>query len=187
MMIAPLPSLTITRAMAALRRPTALTVSIVQRLLDFVDVDYFGLLSLVWVVWTIVHVHVLNDASAKTVLGEHTFHYMNEQGVHAGLEVFVEGFLHQYLWGSNALTAGIACVAEVLVIGPFFACEDNFVGIDDDDIVSTFYKRRVAGLVFATENLGHFRAKSAEVLSCSVDKHPFFLYALCIGGDGFVT
>ena len=139
------------------------------------------------VVGTVVHVHVLDDAASKTVLGEHAFEYMNVEGVHTGLDVLVERFLHQSLGGSDALTAGVSGVAEVGVIGHFLAGEDNLVGVDDDDIVAALYEGRIGGFVFSAQDLGDFRAKTAEMLTCSVDEYPFFLYALGVGGNGFVT
>jgi hypothetical protein len=39
---------------------------------------------------TIVNVHVVDEFATKTVLGKHTFHNAEEQGVHAGFYVFVE-------------------------------------------------------------------------------------------------
>jgi len=67
----------------------------------------------VGVVRTVVHVHVLDEATADTVLGEHTFHNVHEQGVHTlFLIVLFERFLHEHFGSSLALTAGIAGVAR---------------------------------------------------------------------------
>lgn len=139
------------------------------------------------VIGSVVHVHVLNDATAETVFGKHTFHHMDEEGVHTGLEVLVERLFHEYLRGSNALTAGIAGVAEIFVIGHLFAGKHDFVSIDDDNIVAALDEGRVARLVLATEDLCDFRAKTAEMLTGGVDENPLTVYALGVGGDGFVT
>lgn len=74
----------------------------------------------------------------------------------AGLEMLVERLLHQHFGGELALSAGIACVVEVDLVGPFLAGEDYLVGIDDDDVVAAFNEWRVAGLVFAAKQLGDF-------------------------------
>ena len=53
-----------------------------------------------------IYMHVLDDAATKTVLGKHTLHYLDEQGVVAGLDVLVVGLLHEKLGGCNTLSAG---------------------------------------------------------------------------------
>ena len=179
MVIVPLPSLRITRATAALRRPTAFTVSMLQ-LFHFVNVDDFGVLSFVGMARTIVDVDVLDETASESVFGEHAFHNTKEEGMHAGFEVLVVRFFHKHFGSELALTAGIAGVVEIDFVSQLFACEDNFISINDDYIVAALNKGAVAGFVFAAENFCDFRAEATEMLVCGVDENPFALNLLCV-------
>lgn len=88
-----------------------------------------------------IYMHVLDDAATKTVLGKHTLHYLDEQGVVAGLDVLVERLLLEKLGGRHTLAAGIAGIAEIFAVGPLVAGEAHLVGVDDDYIVTTLYER----------------------------------------------
>lgn len=139
------------------------------------------------VVGTVVDVHVLDEATADAVLGEHTFHHANEEGVHAGLEVLIERFLHQNLGGSLTLAAGISGVVEVYAIGHFLAGKNNFVGIDNDYVVAALHVGGVAGFVFTAQQFCHFCAKTTEYLIGGVDNDPLVLYFVGVGEYGAVA
>lgn len=151
-------------------------------LLNCVDFNHLGVLSLVGMVGTIVHVEVLDELTTEAVFGKHTLDYMEVEGVHTRLEVLVERLLHQSLGSILTLTAGVTGVVIINTISHLFAGEDNLVGVDDDNVVATSYVRRVAGLVLAAENFRNFRAEAAEYLVGSIDNHPLLLYALGVGG-----
>ena len=136
---------------------------------------------------TVVHVHVLDEAPAKTVLGEHAFHHTDEEGMHAGLDVLVEALFHENLGGELTLTAGIAGEVEVDAISHLLAGKAYFVGIDDDNVVAAFHERRIAGFVFAAENFGNLGAKTTENLVGGIDYDPVMLHGLSIGSRGFVA
>lgn len=138
-------------------------------------------------VGAVVDVEVLDELTSQAVFGEHTLHHTEEEGVHTGFEVLVVGFLHEHFGGLLTLTAGIAGVVKVNLVGHLVAGKNDFVGVDDDDVVAAGYIGGVAGLVFAAEDLCHLRAESAEHLVGGIDDDPFLLYALGIGGKGFVT
>ena len=87
----------------------------------------------------VVNVHIFDKLTAKTVLGEHTFENTKEQGVHTGFEVLVVGFLHKHFGGLLALTAGIAGLVQVNLVGHLAAGENHFVGVDNDDVVAALY------------------------------------------------
>ncbi len=129
---------------------------------------------------TVVHVHVLDEAPAKTVLGEHAFHHTDEEGMHAGLDVLVEALFHENLGGELTLTAGIAGVVEVDAVGHLFAGKAHLVGVDDDNVVAAFHVGRISRLVLAAEQNGDFRAQTAKGLVGCVDHHPLVFYALRI-------
>lgn len=139
------------------------------------------------VVGTVVHVHVLDETTAKTVLGEHTLNNLGEQGVVAGLNVLVERLLHEDLGSGNTLSAGIAGVREVLAVGPLLAGEAHLVGVDYDNVVTTLHVGRVAGLVFATENECDCGAETTENLVGGIDYNPLVLNLLCVGREGLVA
>lgn len=151
------------------------------RLFQFIDVNDFGILSLVGVVGTVVHVHVFDKATAKTVLGKHTFHNAHEQGVDAGFDVFVVALFDEHFGSQLALTAGIAGVVQINLVSKFFTGKNHFVCVDDDYIVTAVHEGAIAGFVFSAQNFGNFCAEATKNLVGSVDNHPFFF--LCLGGD----
>lgn len=136
---------------------------------------------------TVVDVHVFDQATTNTVFGQHAFHHAYEEGMNAGLDVFVERFLHQDLGGELTLAAGVAGVVEVDAVGHFFASQTHFVGVDDDDVVATFYVGRIGGFVFAAQQFGNFCAKTAKNLVGCIDNDPFVLNLLSIGEFGAVA
>ena len=136
---------------------------------------------------SVVHVEVLDELAAQTVLGEHAFYHTDVEGVHTGLEVLVERFLHQNLGGSLTLAAGISSVVEVYAIGHFLAGKNNFVGIDNDYVVAALHVRGVAGFVFTAQQFCHFCAKTTEYLIGGVDNDPLVLYFVGVGEFGAVA
>ena len=139
------------------------------------------------VLGTVVHVHVLNEATADAVLGEHAFEHTEEQGVHTGFEVLVEGFLHEHFGSEFALTAGVAGEVEVDAVGELFAGEGNLFSVDDYNVVAAKDVGRVGGFVLAAEDFGNDGAQTTQGNVGGIDEHPFALNALSVGGDGFVT
>ena len=136
---------------------------------------------------TIVDVHVFDKTATDAVLGEHTFHNTDEEGMHAGFEVLVERFLHKYLGCCLALATGITCVVQVNLVGHFFAGENHFVGVDDDDVVAALYIGGVRGFVFAAQQFGNFCAKATENLVGGIDYYPVVLYFLSIREFGAIA
>ena len=130
---------------------------------------------------SVVDVEVFDEFASQTVFGEHAFNYMDVEGVHTGLEVLVERFLHQNLGGGLALSAGVAGVGVVDAVGHLLAGEYALVGIDDDNIVAALHEGRVRGLVLAAQDFGNFRAEAAQNLVGGVNHHPFALHALSVG------
>lgn len=116
--------------------------------------------------------HVAEQLTAEAVFGKHALHHLYEKGIDAGFEMLVVGFFHKDFGSRYALSAGIACVTEILTVGHFFTGEDNLVSIDDNHIVAAFYIGRVAGFVFAAEDLCDFGAEAAEDLILGVYDYP---------------
>lgn len=132
------------------------------------------------VVGTVVNMEVADEATTETVFGEHTLDGTKIEGVHAGFDVLVERLLHQTFGSGFALTAGITGVAEVDLVGHLFAGKNDFVGVDDDDIVTTLEERSVRRFVFAAQQFGDFGAEAAENLVGGVNHNPFAL-GVCAG------
>lgn len=125
---------------------------------------------------TIVNVHVLNKATTKAVLGKHSLHHLNIQGMIARFEVFVERFLHQHLGSGDTLTARIAGIREVFTVGKFLTGELYLISVDDNHIVATLHVGRIAGLVLAAKDFGNFCAQTAKNLVGGINYHPLMLY-----------
>ena len=135
----------------------------------------------------VVNVHVFDQTTTDTVFGKHTFEHAEEEGVHAGFEVLVEGFFHEHFGGKFALTAGITGEVEVDAVGEFFAGESNFFSVDDYNVVAAENVGRVGGFVLAAEDFGNDGAETTQGYVGGIDEHPFALNALSVGGNGFVT
>ncbi len=158
-----------------------------MRLFQFVNVDYSGVLSLVRMVGAVVDVHVLDEAASEAVFGEHTFHNLDEEGVHTGLDVLVERFFHEHFGGCLTLSAGISCVVEIDAVGHLFAGEDNLVGVDDDYVVAALNVGRVGGFVFSAEKFCDFCAEATKNLVGCIDNNPIVLNLLGVGEFGAVA
>ncbi len=55
-----------------------------------------------------------------------------------------------------ALTAGIACVAEIFTLVEFVTGHFHLISVDDDYIVTAVEVGGEVGLIFATKNFCHF-------------------------------
>ncbi len=157
------------------------------QLFQCVDIYGLGILCAVGMLRTVVNIHIVDELAAKTVLGEHAFHHMEEQGVLAGLDVLVERLLHQAFGSGLALTAGIAGVGQIDAVGPLVAGELHFVGVDDDHVVAALHVGRIAGLVFAAQDFSDFGAETAKNLVGGIDYHPLAVALLRIRSKGLVT
>lgn len=90
--------------------------------------------------------------------------------------------LHQLLRGSaETLTAWEASVAYVLLIEHLVARQDNFCGIDYNDVVSAVYVRGVVGPVLSAKAKGNFRSQATKCLVFGVNQDPDFA---CVGLSG---
>ena len=118
-------------------------------------------------------VQVVDELVAETVFGEHSLDHFAEQTVSA---------LFKHLRGSHfALSAGEACVAYIDAAVPLVACHTDFVGIDNDNIVTTIDIGCEIGFVLATKELGNLRAHAAEDLAVGINHNPFFMNGCLVG------
>ena len=126
-----------------------------------------------------INLEVLEDSFAQTGLGEHTANGLLDDEL--GL------FLQVIGCRGETLSARIAGVASVDLVGQFFACQLHLFGIDDDDIVTAVGVGRVARLVLAAQNLGDLRRKATQHLVGGVDDVPLLGDGSCVRRDGFVA
>lgn len=67
-----------------------------------------------------------------------------------------------------SVTADIAGVVEVNFLQFFLACQNDFVCIDDDDIVTGINMRCVGRFIFAGKNFGNVSSQAANGQSFSI-------------------
>jgi len=146
-----------------------------------VNINCLGLLSLVLVLGAVVNVEIAEQLATERTLRQHTSHCVTDDALHA------VGMLAQLCGGVETLTAGITSVAGVDLVGLLLASEISFLGIDDDNVVSTVYVGSEVWLVLSADELCHFRGQTAYNLVGSIYYYPLFLGCLLVGGNSLVT
>ena len=127
---------------------------------------------------TVEYVQVLELGCSKFGFGKHAFHNLKEEGVTSVLESLVIRLLHQVAGCVGALAAGITCETEVFTLLHLVAVEEHLVGVHDHYIVAAVKVGCERRFVFAAEDLGDFRAETAEHQVGRVDNHPLLLDCL---------
>ena len=89
--------------------------------------------------------------------------------------------------GVEALTAWIASIACVDLVGLLLAGEDDFGSVDDDDVVTAVYVRSEVGFVLSAEQLGDLGAQTTHDLVSGVNNDPLFLCCFLVSGNSLVT
>lgn len=122
---------------------------------------------------------VAEKGRSEAVFGQHPFDcFFDEEG----------RFLSQVIGGGGiALTARIAGVAGVDLIGHLFPRETYFVCVDDDDVVTAVNVGSVAGFVLTAQDFGYLRSESAQRCVCRVDEVPLFVGSLSVDRNSFVA
>jgi hypothetical protein len=103
-----------------------------------------------------VHVQIAKQFRTQARLGKHSLDSLLD---HAGWMLY-----QLFRRSAEALTAGEARVADVLLVAHFVASQDNFCGIDYNDVVSTVYVRSVVGPVLSAKAKGNFRSQATKCL-----------------------
>lgn len=126
-----------------------------------------------------IHVEVAEQLIAQTIFGQHAFYHFAEEAIFTlGLEA---------CGGCLALSTGVAGVAQIDAIVPLVAGQNDFVGINHDDIVSAIHVRSEVGFVLAPEQLGDLGAQASQRLAVCIDDHPFLVYGCFVRRNGLVT
>lgn len=106
-----------------------------------------------FVLWARIDVKVFENGAAEAGLGKHSLDRVFENG---------DGLLVQLLaYGSEALSTRITCVVNINFLFHLSAGEDDFFGIDNDDIIATITVGSIACLPLASQDLGHFLCETA--------------------------
>ena len=116
-------------------------------MLNCVDFEFDRLLSLMVVLSTFVDVEVLDDGIAQLRLGEHAANGVFDNEGRFALQLLAHG--------TDTLATRIAGVADVVLVSHFVSSEDDFLCIDNDDIITTIAVGSIACLPFATQNHGN--------------------------------
>ena len=144
-----------------------------------VNIDCFGVLTLVGVLRTGIDIKVAVQSVSKTVLRKHSTdgvlqHALRMAGKHLGR-------------GGLALASRISGIALVNLVGHLLAGENYLLGIDDDHVVAAINMRCEARFGLATQYVGYAGGQTAYGLVLGINKHPFLLDGVFVGGDCFVT
>ena len=126
-----------------------------------------------------IYIEVAEQLVAQTILGQHAFHHFTEEAI------LTLG--HKACGSYLALSAGISGVTQINAIVPFVASQNDFVGIDNDNVVSTINVRSEVGFVLASEQLSDLRAQASQRLAVCINDHPFFVYGCFVRRNGLVT
>src|SRR6476661_1899831 len=126
-----------------------------------------GLLSLVGVLSTSVHVQVAVLGSTQAVVLQHAFHSV--------LDYAARVAVHLLAHRATLLATGVARVGDVDLLGHFLARHAQLVGVDNNYIVTAVGVGREGRLVLAAQNVGNLRANAAQRGYAGVDDNPAFL------------
>ena len=130
---------------------------------------------------TFIYVHIVQELSTETVLGEHTLYYTTEQLLSTVL------LSHDAGGSVLALTTGITRVGVVDAIRPLLTSEAHLVGVDNNHVVTTVHVRSKVRLLLTTEEFGNLCSETAKNLVGSIHYDPFLVHSLRICRNGLVT
>jgi len=112
---------------------------------------------------------VSEDLVAKTGLREHTLDCSPDQ--------FSGPLCEDLLGRGEALSTRISGVAGIHAVGHLVSLEGDFLGVDDDDVVTAVDVGSEAGLVLATEDKSDAGSKAAKRKICSINDDPLFVHS----------
>ena len=109
---------------------------------------------------------------------------------HAADGVFQNAFgmaVQQLGRGGLTLATGITGLALINLVGHFLTRENDFLCINDDNIVAAINVRSEARFGLASQDVGNAGCQTSNGLVFCIDKNPFFLYGVLVGRYGFVA
>lgn len=142
------------------------------------NLEGLGVLCAVRMLRAVVDLELAHLSAAEAGVWNHAFHgaLHDDFGATAAADV---------LWSLNLLTADVAGVAGVDLLGLLGSGEAGFVGVDDDDEVTSIDVRRENWLMFAAENAGDFDGDATNDLVSGIDDEPFAFDVCWFGRKGF--
>lgn len=126
-----------------------------------------------------IDIQVAIELVAQTVFGEHATDSMFEDTFGVRFE--------QFGGSSLALATGIASITLIDFIGHLVAGEDDFLGVDDNDVVAAVDVRGEGRFGFPSEDVGDTGSQASYGLVGGIDQHPLLFDSLGVGRYGFVT
>src|SRR5262245_54969441 len=118
---------------------------------------------------TSVNVEASKKLSSQSVFRQHATNCVFDEALRM--------FRTDHSRGMLALSSGITGVLEDHTIRPFFSGHSHLLGVDNNHVVATIYMRRVAWLVFATNNFCNLTRHTAQNLGVCVYNNPALLYS----------
>ena len=133
------------------------------------------LLRLMRVIWSGIDFELGQLLPTKLCLGQHPLHRLLENPFRVSTV--------QYGFGVTAFdTAGITGMPVIDLVGPLVACQPDFFGIDDHNIVAAIYMGREHGFVLAAQPVRHNDGEPAQYKVFGIDKEPFAVHIRRLSG-----
>mmetsp|Transcript_10474 Transcript_10474/g.18336 ORF Transcript_10474/g.18336 Transcript_10474/m.18336 type:complete len:212 (-) Transcript_10474:194-829(-) len=152
------------------------------RLWNRIDFHYLRLLGLVLMIWASDYLKVAENFTAQGILRKHAPYC----------------FFQDALWDSRAqisesfrlAATGTSRVTEIGLLQFLLTSNCNFLGVDDDHIVSGVGRRSERGLIFSAQNSRNVGRKPSKPLSLGVNNVPFLsvlVHILRLGIPCFIS
>lgn len=126
-----------------------------------------------------IYVQASVKLATQSVLGKHTAYGMFDKTLRVLLADHSRCML--------ALSTRITGVSEDYAACPFLAGHSYLFSIDYDDVIAAINVRRVARLVFATDDARYLAGNTAEHLGIGINNNPALLDCSLVGVDCLVT
>ena len=102
---------------------------------------------------TLIDIEVVQQTASKGTFRQHALHGVTQDALHS------ERLLAKLGRRVETLSAGIAGITGVDLVGLFLASELHLCSVDDDNIVTAIDVRSETGLVLAADKLGDLRGE----------------------------
>ena len=128
---------------------------------------------------TCINIHVFQDFCTQTILRQHTLNYFTEQTIRT--------LCHQISRSIFNLSTGISGISQINTIVHLVTRHNDFVCIDDNNVITTINVRSIIGFVLTAQKLCYFCTKTTQSLTFSVNNDPLFVYSCFVCRNGLKT
>ena len=142
-------------------------------LLEVFNINRFGILGLLLMFGTLIHIEVAEQLTTENTFGKHTFHRMFDDEARLARK-------HLGRCGET-LAAGIARVANIHLLVHFLAGKSYFSCIDNNYIITAIYVRREVGFVLSPQQRSDFGSKTTQILVFGIYQNPFLVGGSLVG------